>query len=266
MSERKAWNHLTDGEKEERKRLNRIDMDIRLSQYLGAIPFIEDSFTTQQLSYFDSIPLDIKKIMISKIPANFTLFSNPEIELSRHAILVNPLLLGKVKNKTEILDDNTLSSFLDVVKDQLPKDEYRKRSDFLIHTITSLPKIENIDLLAKLIKSFPEDIYFYRHSIEDVELQRLWLSEAQGQPNFGGFFLEGIFKHRGYPINLITKDIIEIEPKSFQFLINPNVDLCIFALDKDPNNFKFIKIVDNPDPKTTMTNLLKKKIILENIV
>lgn len=43
------------------------------------------------------------------------------------------------------------------------------------------------------------------------------------------------------------------------------IELCLFALEKNPKAYSSIKIVPNPNYETTLTNLLKKKAIMESL-
>lgn len=62
-------------------------------------------------------------------------------------------------------------------------------------------------------------------------------------------------------INLAIKK----DPMSIQFVLNPNIDQSILALSLNQKAYKFISLVENSNPETTMQNLLKKKLILETL-
>jgi len=74
--------------------------------------------------------------------------------------------------------------------------------------------------------------------------------------------------------DFLIKHSIEESIFSIRFVKDQTIDLCIFVLKKDEefeskykfyikNIYQYIRIVPNPDHKTTLKNLLEKKAILE---
>lgn len=56
--------------------------------------------------------------------------------------------------------------------------------------------------------------------------------------------------------------MIDSHPITFKEM-EQSVDLCLFALKKEPSLFYYVKIVPNPNFETTLQNLEKKKLILD---
>lgn len=62
----------------------------------------------------------------------------------------------------------------------------------------------------------------------------------------------------GYNQEIINK-AISVEPVILLSITNPSIDNLINAIEKNSSFYTYAKIVDNPDPETTLTNLKNKK-------
>lgn len=74
-----------------------------------------------------------------------------------------------------------------------------------------------------------------------------------------------VIKYLTSPENSLIELSIKTNPSSLQYIFNPTIDHCILALTLDSKVYKFVSVVNNPDPDTTLQNLLKQKYLLENL-
>lgn len=61
------------------------------------------------------------------------------------------------------------------------------------------------------------------------------------------------------------KEAVSINGMALDYIENFNqtVDVCLLALEKDPESYDFVRIVPNQNYETTLKNLKEKKAILE---
>lgn len=63
----------------------------------------------------------------------------------------------------------------------------------------------------------------------------------------------------------MCEEAVRRDPKQFAYAKKQNVNMCLQALKSRKDLFYFVKIVPNPDFKTTLQNLKKKQLILDSI-
>jgi len=111
-------------------------------------------------------------------------------------------------------------------------------------------------------------IYWVEENIwtkEEMDIFIKWLNQLKDEE-----ILEYMKKYGRSILSVITnqsdnlcKLAVDDSPENIQYVRNQTVDLCLSSLKKNPRAYRNVKIVPNPDFKTTFKNLLEKKAILD---
>jgi len=99
---------------------------------------------------------------------------------------------------------------------------------------------------------------------DEIDLFTNWLNQLNEDDIC--FYLKEdltILKSLTYQTKELCELAIRTNPYSIADIRDQTVDLCILALELSKSCHVFVRIVPNPDYKTTLKNLKKKKAILE---